>query len=437
MPDQYSIQEFAAKIRERRPDLANVPDMTLVGKTLAAAPDLKQFLKEEPAPQEQPWYSKYFSQSNSPDRTAAEVMQDQAANVLRGIPKAVTGMPAAIKGTAAAIGDIGNRGPLALAGDLISGTPSSGADAIKGTVAPVVTPAKQAIELAKPGLVDAPTPDSPETAEAAQGAGTALGAAILEGARPHVTAAAKGAWNSIKAKMPPPADAPTLNKWMDVPAKEVSHGANPGQRLVDEGLIGNTKAVTKTNVDTALDGAGKEMQSKLTAADGQGVKINADNLVEDALRSETKKIGAPRDATFQANLQSIEDDILKRYPNLDELTPSQAHALKVDLGDSIKWKGAAYDDPVNQIKVKLYRDLNAVIKSQVKGIAEAQARWGDLYIASKNLAESLSEDTVGKGSGAAPPNRYKAAAKTALKFGLPSAAGAGVGIDIYQRLKGN
>ena len=54
MPEQLSIKDFAAKIRERRPDLASVSDDLLVGKTLESAPQLKQFVNLDttvPAPE--------------------------------------------------------------------------------------------------------------------------------------------------------------------------------------------------------------------------------------------------------------------------------------------------------------------------------------------------------------------------------------------------
>jgi hypothetical protein len=53
-PQQYSVAEFAAKIRERRPDLSNVSDADLVNKTLEAAPELRSFLKPEAPPPESP-----------------------------------------------------------------------------------------------------------------------------------------------------------------------------------------------------------------------------------------------------------------------------------------------------------------------------------------------------------------------------------------------
>ncbi len=193
-----------------------------------------------------------------------------------------------------------------------------------------------------------------------------------------------------------------VNKWMNVPAKEVLHGSNPGKQLIDEGLLGATKEATKDNVDRALDQAGKQMQSQLEAATSKGVTIDAQTPVYDAVAGATKKIGTPKDSTFQAQMNGIVDDIESKYPNLGKLSPSDTHKLKVELGDAISWSGAKYDDPANQALIQIYRKLNTSIKDGVEGIDKTQSRWGNLYAASKNLKNSLARDTVGTGTGVQP-----------------------------------
>lgn len=258
----------------------------------------------------------------------------------------------------------------------------------------------------------------------------ALVSGALGAAAPVISDYASPAWKAIKSKF---VSAESVNKWMDVPAKEVMHGANPGQQLIDEKLIGGTKEATKAKVASALGDASQKMQTALQDATNQGVKINAENFVLDALDT-TKRIGGPRDATHQANISGILDDILKRYPNIDRLTPVEAHSLKAELGDSIKWAGQAYDTPINQAMVQIYRDLNTAIKGNVKGIGPLQQRWGNLYIATKNLAESMADDLVGKGTGAmAPGSAGKVLSGTApgllKKAGYPLA-----GYGIYKEI---
>lgn len=500
-----------------------------------------------------------------PSRTATEVMQDQAANVLRGIPSIITGIPGALGSAAQA------------AYQTITGSGTSKArDIVKGMAEPFITTGKQAIELVKPGLVNAPSVDDPRTAAAAKAAGAMLAGAelpnVLAGiggtgltaalkarvgplipdaeslivranANRDAYAAASSVADSIDitkplsvlktantltrnaraafqerlaqsiagralppdfSKLPqpmptnaagvpmrtpqiastpeidalhqqslaeqarnnfpsgdfkpptqpsapipispeiealmrgrafdnfpsgdikppstptPPIEMPNppdmtikaapaalnaadVNKWMGTSPKEVLRGSNPGQQLIDEGLIKPTKIETKASVDSALGAAGKDMETHLSKATAEGKTIDAQTPVYDAAARAVKRIGSPRDSTFQAQINGIVDDIESRYPHLDKLSPKDTHALKVELGDAIKWSGPAYDTPVNQAMVEIYRDLNTAIKNDVPGIASVQSRWGNLYVASKNLAESLAEDVVGKGSGAPAP----------------------------------
>lgn len=163
MAEQYTIAELAAKIKERRPDLADIPNATLVGKTLAAAPELKQYLNENVHPFESPMYP-----GGPESRTPGQVMSDQAANVLKGIPQAITGIPSFLGEAASGIGEALSTGKLDRVKNLLKGT----ADAAVQPFTPVIKTA-----MGKP-----PLPESPEWAQAAEGAGAMLGAAELPNA---------------------------------------------------------------------------------------------------------------------------------------------------------------------------------------------------------------------------------------------------------------
>src|SRR5262249_35290710 len=151
----------------------------------------------------------------------------------------------------------------------------------------------------------APLPESPEWAQAAQGAGTMLGAAEL----PNVVSGVGKVAGPLASKVfrSNGLDAPTVNRWMDVPAKEVSHGANPAQQLLDEKLLGPTRRATKVNVDQALADSSQKLQGHLERGTQSGVTIDAQTPTYDATLGAIKKLGSPRDATFQAQMNGIVD----------------------------------------------------------------------------------------------------------------------------------
>lgn len=204
----------------------------------------------------------------------------------------------------------------------------------------------------------------------------------------------------------PTATPPTssdLNKWMNVSSKDVAHGANPGERILSEKLMGADKSSTKVNVDTALKASGQALESRLKQSKEV---IDANDIVIDSL-SEAKGRYAPKDPTIQKNIDTIWEQIADDYPNLDKLSALEAQRLKSKLGDSIAWRGEAAAAPFNKALVRIYRALNGKIKAAVPGAAEELSRWGDLYVGSKSLAESLSRDVVGRGTGSTFVDRMK------------------------------
>jgi hypothetical protein len=171
-----------------------------------------------------------------------------------------------------------------------------------------------------------------------------LGASLMSGMPGRVVTASPtlpvntNAWNYAKGTRPGqavaraftptpgtpeiPLDAPAVNKWMNVARREVEHGTDPGQQILDEHLLGPTKEATKANVDAALKDAGQQMDKLLKAGDAQGVEINAKVLIKDAFRQAENKLKAnTSDVTFPQRLSTIFRRIGERYPKLANLPP--------------------------------------------------------------------------------------------------------------------
>lgn len=163
MPELYSIQQFAAKIRERRPDLGHIPDATLVGKTLYAAPDLKRYLSQEVQPFESPRY-----EGGASNRTAGQVASDQAENVLKGGVEAITGIPSMVGSLARTVGK-------GLTGDA-SGVLKDVTNLARGGAHAIADPFVPVIEAAA-GYN--PLPEDPKWSQAAKGAGAQLSSMVV------------------------------------------------------------------------------------------------------------------------------------------------------------------------------------------------------------------------------------------------------------------
>lgn len=193
--------------------------------------------------------------------------------------------------------------------------------------------------------------------------------------------------------------APEVNRWIGVKPAKMMRGADPGSRFVKEGVFNPDKEVMAANIEKALPAIESQMDALLKAATKKGIRIKGDTIVTDNLTNIRKLLGTPREATFDANISGLLDDIVNAHPTIDRMTPVQAQALKVHLGKSIKWTGQAAETPINKAMIEMYHDLNDAIKAKVPGIDPVQKRWGDYFIGTKSIQESMVRDAAGTGTG--------------------------------------
>ena len=113
---------------------------------------------------QQPWYTRFISETaqNSPLNQGMEKGNEQLQyvneGIVHGIPNAILGMSGAVNRTL--------RHPATVL--------TEASNMARGITDPLTTIGKQAVELAAPGLVDAPSPDDPRTRASAEAAGANL-----------------------------------------------------------------------------------------------------------------------------------------------------------------------------------------------------------------------------------------------------------------------
>jgi hypothetical protein len=152
----YTRAQLLAAYRQDHPGLASIDDNKLFAAIAVDSPEIAQGIDEL----HQPAY-----QSPRGD-SAGMVASDQAASVLRGIPKVVTSLPQVpgmLFNAARGVGE-------ALTG---KGTERIGG-LVEGAVEPLKTIGQGALELARPGTTNAPPPGDPRWTQAAEAAGTNL-----------------------------------------------------------------------------------------------------------------------------------------------------------------------------------------------------------------------------------------------------------------------
>ena len=174
MAEKLTLEQFAAEILKRRPDLAHIPQTALVAKTLQGAPELKEFVNLDLTMPEAPGtFSSLFShlgvrkedpagptvKGSSFGPPVLDISKPSVAS--EGAAQSLVGMGHAVKAT-----------PSGISGALSLGfNPSP-----KNIVAALSGLYNQGKEIIGP-MISQPEPGSPEWQKAQQGAGGALIAA--------------------------------------------------------------------------------------------------------------------------------------------------------------------------------------------------------------------------------------------------------------------
>jgi hypothetical protein len=254
-------------------------------------------------------------------------------------------------------------------------------------------------------------------------------------------APAESLFDQLKGKLttPPPVEAPAVNKWMGVAEKDLAHGGNPGQRIVDEKLLGATKQETQANIQPKLAEASDDLHRYLQGAGAQGVEIDAHPLIDKALNEAHANLRSPTDEAFARSVAAIKGKIEARFPQYDisKLTPEQAHEVKVYLGKQIDWTDPVRN-PINDALQDIYHGLNNEIDTKVVDVKPIQKRWGDLFTADQRLDKSIRKDAVGSGTGSAVPTSPSMADKLkefGLKWAVPTGGAAGALYGLYKKFE--
>ncbi len=247
----------------------------------------------------------------------------------------------------------------------------------------------------------------------------------------------KGLKNKLTS--PPPVEAPAVNKWMGVAEKDLVHGGNPGQRIVDEKLLGATKQETQANIQPKLAEASDDLHRYLQGAGAQGVEIDAHPLIDKALNEAHANLRSPTDEAFARSVAAIKGKIEARFPQYDisKLTPEQAHEVKVFLGKQIDWTDPVRN-PINDALQDIYHGLNNEIDTKVVDVKPIQKRWGDLFTADQRLDKSIRKDAVGSGTGSAVPTSPSMADKLkefGLRWAVPTGGAAGALYGLYKKFE--
>jgi hypothetical protein len=170
-------------------------------------------------------------------------------------------------------------------------------------------------------------------------------------------------------------------------------GKNPGLAVAEEGITGNTLKGLQNNISRARKAVGQSIDTLLTHPAVAGIKqdITAAFTPIDEAISKAVDNG---EQDLVTRLLSLKNGLTKDYKLVDGalketgakdlvLTPKEIQQMKIKVGEGTRWTGQAFDSDINQVKTKVYRELNNLVEKAAPGTKELQAKYANLLTAEK------------------------------------------------------
>lgn len=179
--------------------------------------------------------------------------------------------------------------------------------------------------------------------------------------------------------------------------KAFDFGRNPGLAVAEEGIIANTRGGLLTKIGEQKSIVGKEIEQAISAPEIAAKQIDATKAILEPLKSAKQKALQSGETGLYNRLNDLESGFTRLFIEgqggaevagtklLTGLNPKQIQELKINVGQSTRWTGQAFDNDVNQVRVAIYRNLDNMLDESVPGIAQLNSRYANLLTAEKNL----------------------------------------------------
>lgn len=315
----------------------------------------------------------------------SQVMQDQAANVLKGIPTAVTGIPQTAKSA------------YQILKDIVAGKGSSALEGAKQMGYSMIQPA---VPVAKSLIGQAPPPESPEWSQAAQGAGGLFGQYLLGKAGDIAAPKVSDALRDMAQKQYLQALAPTTAEMKQRAMRVIPE-------MISRGVTGSLESL-RDKADAMTDAVGQQRQAAVAAASQTQTNVRpVIDSINQSLRDNRIVIDDPQTGQPKVMNQTVMDAANQMKQNITQFGGN----LSLDTLDKVK---QYYQSVVNEaggysgqpdlgLSKRIMRDATSAIADELHqadpDIAKIDAEytvWANL----RDVANSTILRKAGQGLGA-------------------------------------
>lgn len=222
-------------------------------------------------------------------------------------------------------------------------------------------------------------------------------AAMFSAAMPIAGAALKPAGKALAEKAAPQLANKLLRPVPTQLENAARFGRNPGQAIADEGIIATSHEDLVNKIAEKKDTVGQIIGDHLKAAAKSGKTIDARPAIEKPINEAVQDVVNGKLEGGQAMIDRLEElrhtltsdrrlvngKLEVAGPKNLTMPPTEAHALKRQIGDSAKWSEDQTTQALNDVKRGIYRNLNDEVQKAVPTVKAHQDRYGNLLEAEK------------------------------------------------------
>lgn len=190
-----------------------------------------------------------------------------------------------------------------------------------------------------------------------------------------------------------------INSLIKPLGKEFDFGRNPGQGVVDEGIVANNRDGLFKGIIAKKKEIGEKIGAMLRTPTAQQKRVDVGSAVK-AVDTALQKAVASGEQALITRIQQVRKTLTDEFGLIDGqvittgkknllITPEQAHKVKQALGEASKWTGQAFDAEANQARVAAYRALNDAIEQAVPGVKKFQDRYANMLSAERSLERTM------------------------------------------------
>lgn len=184
-----------------------------------------------------------------------------------------------------------------------------------------------------------------------------------------------------------------VNSFIKPANNEFKFGKNPGQAIVDEGIIASSVDDLAEKVATRTDEIGQEIAATIERASRGGAdapQIDMTPIISKPIDEAIAKASKLKrtNATTIAQLNSLKEDLLEQYGNVQ--TPLGAWEAKRQVGSLVNWtKGDPFDELKNKTLWQVFEGLKDVLNKNVDGLEPLNSRYSELLGAKTSIARRM------------------------------------------------